>query len=90
MINSKQLKFIRQAVRAIANHLPPRLLVTEFKVRMVPDYSAGLNLDGTLKMKPFEFPLPARNAPDTQRTVYLRVKKNRSLAMKTAKAAYAR
>jgi len=90
MINSKTLKLFRSAVRTAGAHLRVRLLISKFEYRMVPDYAAGLNLDGTLKMKPFEFPMPARNAPDTQRTVYRRMKKNRAYAMRTVKSTYAR
>ena len=78
MINSKALKIIRKAVRTIAGHMPVRSLITEQQYRMVPDYADGLNTNGTLKMIPFLSPMPARNAPDTQRTVYRRVKKNRA------------
>ena len=74
-MNSKTLKLLRATVRRLISYLPVRGLDQPTYHRMVPDYDAGLNLNGTPKMMAFMFPRPATNTNGTQRSAYRRTKK---------------
>lgn len=71
-LNSRLFKLLRSMARSVA--LPARSLIQPVNYRMVPDYSRGLNTDGTPKMVPFNFPGTATNDPETQRGRYRKAK----------------
>ena len=69
-MNAKLAKKTRALVRGLFSHQPLRSLTHPTQSKMVPDYSAGLNLNGTLKMVPFTYTGTSVNVGHTQRATY--------------------
>ena len=79
-MNAKTAKKIRAVIRGMFAHLPVHELTTPTRVTMVPDYSAGLNPDGTLKLIPFTSTGTQVNTRYTQRYAHRHAKAQFKLA----------